>query len=269
MGADEWFSAVKNFRESAITAQLAKGVDINQRNADGETALHIVCRKSCSYLVQLLVEKSGGIFARDSLGRTPLHNALQHCQWQSVAVLLEASGDDRLPCLIAQADSNKETPFHYAATAGVLEIFMQTKKKDFYRKIVKEKDANDRTVLHAAATPHRWPTPPTAVVDELPPLFDVNVTDKMKMTPLHVTLDHLKGLSDETQQDLQLCLIKALLKADANLQAQDINLRIPLDCAIDAGRRGIAAMDTLLATGHCQLGPTTITHAVRGSVERL
>ena len=59
---------------------ISKGVDINAKNKDGNTPLHIALHKGClpRYLgiAQLLISKGANINDRDEKGFTPLHHAL-------------------------------------------------------------------------------------------------------------------------------------------------------------------------------------------------
>ena len=60
----------------AITKLLATGVDVNDRNAAGETALHGAASRGADVVVRFLVENGARLDLKDKLNRTPLDMAL-------------------------------------------------------------------------------------------------------------------------------------------------------------------------------------------------
>ncbi|CAN0109021.1 unnamed protein product, partial [Discosporangium mesarthrocarpum] len=57
---------------------LKSGLDPNERNSNGETALHYAARYNCPKLIELLMENGAEVGVREHHGgRTPLHYACQ------------------------------------------------------------------------------------------------------------------------------------------------------------------------------------------------
>jgi ankyrin repeat protein len=57
---------------SAASLLLAKGVDVNAANGNGQTALHGAAQSGWNSLVQLLADHGAMITAKDHFGSTPL-----------------------------------------------------------------------------------------------------------------------------------------------------------------------------------------------------
>jgi tyrosine-protein kinase shark len=47
--------------------------NIDAKNQDGQTAVHLACRHGHESILQVLIEKSANVTSRDSDGDTPLH----------------------------------------------------------------------------------------------------------------------------------------------------------------------------------------------------
>jgi len=71
-------------RQKVIALLLAKGLDVNGRNHDGETALHTV---STMEGVEVLMKKDADMNAKDEKGRTPLALAIQENDMNKAYVL--------------------------------------------------------------------------------------------------------------------------------------------------------------------------------------
>ncbi|CAB0042772.1 unnamed protein product [Trichogramma brassicae] len=92
---------------------LRRGADPNSTNADGCTALHVVCRFYYEYdLTKMLFELSNDEYqpvrldVRDNLGNTPLHVALEWGGKEVPLMLLERGADINL------ANEDGATPLH-------------------------------------------------------------------------------------------------------------------------------------------------------------
>lgn len=94
--------------------------DINARNENGETALHVAAGNNHADMVMLLLQKGADVNACDNLGNTPLHKAAKYpnLEYGKRQVIIQLD--------IARAkknakNNNGETPLHVAAAAGSLE----------------------------------------------------------------------------------------------------------------------------------------------------
>ncbi|XP_026392022.1 integrin-linked protein kinase 1-like [Papaver somniferum] len=70
---------------------LDSGINVNFRDTDGRTALHIAACQGCNDVVQLLIQKGAQIDPKDRWGSTPLADAI-HYKNHEVIKLLEKHG---------------------------------------------------------------------------------------------------------------------------------------------------------------------------------
>ncbi|KAI3939586.1 hypothetical protein MKX01_038541 [Papaver californicum] len=74
-----------------INELLDSGINVNFRDTDGRTALHIAACQGCNDVVQLLIQKGAEIDPKDRWGSTPLADAI-HYKNHDVIKLLEKHG---------------------------------------------------------------------------------------------------------------------------------------------------------------------------------
>lgn len=86
------FLSIERGRRREVERYLDQGGDAEARNDDGLTLLAAAARYSWPKIVQLLLEKSADVNARDHQGRTPLHHAATS-SYDSVKLLVEAGAD--------------------------------------------------------------------------------------------------------------------------------------------------------------------------------
>ena len=67
------------------------GADINAKNKDGSTPLHVAAEKKNKDIVELLILRHADINAKNNNGWTPLHVATIEYQWD-IANLLRKNG---------------------------------------------------------------------------------------------------------------------------------------------------------------------------------
>jgi hypothetical protein len=120
----------------------AKGTDVNAKDENGQTPLHIAICGGQREEVELLIAKGADINAKDNSGQTPLHYAAVLGQ-KEVVELLIAKGAD-----INARGTNAWTPLHWAAMKGQSETarVLIAKGAD-----VNAKDKHGWTPLHDAA----------------------------------------------------------------------------------------------------------------------
>jgi ankyrin repeat protein len=71
---------------------LAKRVEVNARNAQGWTSLHVAAAGGDIAVVELLLRHGADVNAQSHMGATPLDNAITYSQNRAVVALLEARG---------------------------------------------------------------------------------------------------------------------------------------------------------------------------------
>ena len=88
---------------------IARGqVDLNARNKDGETALHLAIEKGMKELAALLIKTGARVNARNKNSETPLHAAALHEDPIYAEMLLDAKAYPNL------RNDDGETPLHWA-----------------------------------------------------------------------------------------------------------------------------------------------------------
>lgn len=115
--------AIKSGSPAAIVNFLLKDChcDINLKNNDGDTALHLAAKTSSANIVQTLLNvKDVNVYVRDKKGKTVLHNAVLSEKIDIVDMLLHKDNT-----FVYLKDENNQTPLHYAAQTNNLIIINQ------------------------------------------------------------------------------------------------------------------------------------------------
>jgi ankyrin repeat protein len=97
---------------AAVEAFLAAGADLEARDADGDTALHMAAIQADSAVISALVVAGADVNARSKRGETPLFHAAENGNLPAVLALIAAGAD-------VNARSNfGHTPLVYAIDGG-------------------------------------------------------------------------------------------------------------------------------------------------------
>ena len=106
-------NAAMNGDRESVRALLKKGLDVNEAQGDGSTALHWAAIKGDAAMAQMLIYAGANVRATTRLGAyTPLYLAAKGGYSDIVAALLAAGADARA------VTSNGTTPLMIAAAAG-------------------------------------------------------------------------------------------------------------------------------------------------------
>ncbi|MEO7134005.1 MAG: ankyrin repeat domain-containing protein, partial [Vicinamibacterales bacterium] len=106
-------NAAMNADRESVRALLKKGLDVNEAQGDGTTALHWAAIKGDAELAQMLIFAGANVRATTRLGAyTPLYLAAKGGHSGVVAALLTAGADAKA------VTSNGTTPLMIAAAAG-------------------------------------------------------------------------------------------------------------------------------------------------------
>ena len=108
-------AAAKAF-EDIVAAAKSAGEDLNAKNADGETALHLAALYGKSAFAKTLVAAGADVFALDENAGTPFHDACASGALDVVRAIFSAADDlGRTRELLDARDEDGETPLHLAA----------------------------------------------------------------------------------------------------------------------------------------------------------
>jgi len=235
--------AVKNKGDALIIGKiLDQKANIDARNRDGDTALHIAARMDQKEAGEYILSKGANIFYSNSRGENPLYIALTHpsgvLQWMfnhETAAAHDGLGntmlhyvalwrmDKHIPFIIQKgvsteaANATGETPLFWAVKydgASTVKTLLASKAN------LHARDSLGNSVLHAAV---RW-NAKNAVNTLLNEGIDVNVHSLDMTTPLHEAVR--LGITD---------IAVVLIKRGADLEVRDSGGNTPFMETIKAG----------------------------------
>ena len=188
-----------------------EGIEVNAKNKEGDTPLHVAARKGQTEVVMALLNHTGiEVNATNEKGDTPLHVALWHKFREIILALLNHKGID-----VNQTTSDEYTPLHLAARRGNLEVVKALLNHEGIK--VNSKTSDEYTPLHLAAF-NGYTEVVNALLDRG---ADVNSKTKGGNTPLH---DAVHGGVD---------VVKALLARGADAELKDSTFKeTPLELAV-------------------------------------
>ncbi|CAH0562157.1 unnamed protein product [Brassicogethes aeneus] len=96
-----------------VTECLNAGRQQNQRDKDGQTAVHIASKLGLNDILRKLIEFGANVNLRDSSGLTPLHYACQNNFPSTIRLLVNANAN-----IQARSTENSCVPLHDAAICG-------------------------------------------------------------------------------------------------------------------------------------------------------
>jgi len=99
----------KEFDADVVKQMLSDGVDINARDSDGQTCMHLVAGNWQREVAEFLKEKGARLYEVDNFGRSPLHMAARVDNEEMVSYLVE---DD--PNIDQVTYDGHQTALHYA-----------------------------------------------------------------------------------------------------------------------------------------------------------
>lgn len=162
---------------------VSGGADVNGRNGDGETPLHVVAHSpdiGTIKIAQFLVSKGADVNAKDKKGKTPLHEAacwsdIDGQVVEFIEFLISVGAD------IHAKNDYGETALHRAGSTEVAELFLDKGIA------IDVKDNDGGTPLHAMADRGKYYVETAEFL--ISQGADVNAKDKKGKTPLHVASD--------------------------------------------------------------------------------
>ena len=134
----------KNYIEAIAKRLIELGADINARNKQGETPLHIAVQVRSEEGIKLLNEEGADIKIKDIHGNSPLHYAAIAGQLEIVELLIKQWGYD----IVTNKNNNNETVLHWAAKGGNPEVVDLLIRQGIN---AETKDKSGNSSLHYAA----------------------------------------------------------------------------------------------------------------------
>ena len=163
----------KTLRSDLIHELIEYGADVDLCNDHYETPLHLSAESLCHAPDVIKLISKDNINKQDSNGLTALHLVVKHRNWLLVPVLIEHGADLNLQ------DKMKQTPLH----AAVCQADIQ--EGDIKRLIssdnINMQDVNGFTAVHLAINSQVWSVLPVLIQNNA----DIGLSDHVENTPLH------------------------------------------------------------------------------------
>ncbi|SCM25992.1 conserved Plasmodium protein, unknown function [Plasmodium chabaudi chabaudi] len=123
---------------------IEKNINVNEKNRDGKTSLHIACEHNYLKGIELLLKNKADINSTDIQNNTPLITSIKRNNEEAARLLIENNAD------INVKDKNMNSVLHICAKehlCNVAQLILETKKVDIKNCLNKE----NNSPLHIAA----------------------------------------------------------------------------------------------------------------------
>ena len=218
-------AAVNNIDGSKVQQLLDEGADINAKDTDDNTPLHIAARFGCIPIIHTLLQnKKIQVNLKNKTGQAPLYLAAQNNYADAVKALLRAQG---VVIVVNAVGADNYTSLHIAAERGHQNVVTALLTHSNIK--VNLKNKTGQAPLHIAAIYGH-----AAVVQVLlnHGQIDVNEKDPDQQAPLHLAAEN--GHADA---------VKALLAhRDIKVNEKGFHGNTPLHFAAASGRTAIVKL---------------------------
>jgi|ETN07SMinimDraft_1059922.scaffolds.fasta_scaffold27627_4 ankyrin repeat protein len=111
-----------------VRRELSRGADVNAKDKDGFTPLHLAANKGHKEIVKLLIAEGADVNAKDDGGRTPLHGTAYWGRKEIVELLIAKGADVNVKIEVGElkgltpldAATHPDNPNASAETANLL-----------------------------------------------------------------------------------------------------------------------------------------------------
>lgn len=199
-------------RKQICELLLRKGANVNEKNKDFLTPLHLAAEKSHNDIIEVLVKHEAKVNAVDNLGQTALHRAAHCGHLQTCRMLLSAGCDPLITSLQGFLPSQ-------LANESIQEILQEG--------VFTGSSDSDRQLLEASKSGD------LGVVKKLCTLQNVNCRDVegRQSTPLHFAAGYNR-----------VAVVEYLLQHGADVHAKDKGGLVPLHNACSYGHYEVAEL---------------------------
>lgn len=246
------YYAVDQMHINLVELLLSKGADINIKNQDGRTPLHIAAGiTDDDKLLSLLISKGADVNSQDNLGNTPLHNAAGNRLYKKNIPLLISSG-----AKVNSVNKSGETPieltFKYKL---VLKDVAQLKDPNaiwsaiWVTENVEDYDALEKTIellLSKGANPDTK----MSYSEKQPVLFEFVLKGQKRLC--EILLNHGANVNFQGNEDMTAVhlatlrgdrdIVELLLNKGARINAKITTGLTPLHYAVMRGNKDIVEL---------------------------
>ena len=209
-----WAIHAALYKEHVQIARLlitSPGADLNLRDDDDSTPLHVASESGRFDLVELLLDYKANVNAMKSGHSPPLFAALKSENLKVIQLLLDRGAD------VNVQDKKGSTPLHIASTNGLADIVQDLLDREAE---VSPLDSNHSTPLHLASANGDL-TVVNLLIDYK---AKVDARDNLDSTPLHLALINEK-----------FDIVQVLIEKGANVNASSNRKLTPLHLAAVSG----------------------------------
>ncbi|XP_071636411.1 uncharacterized protein [Temnothorax longispinosus] len=250
---ERMFAALDEGNLESLKDCLKKGADINARNVNLWTTLHLAAKKPSLEVIKFILDQNLSVNVKNIKDQSPLHIAAAHGRRNIVKFFIQETGlyvDDldksgRTPLHVAAQNGHKDTvevllkneantvardnsrflPLHYAIYNNHIDVVKILLKNDINVDV--NETTGGLTPLHIAAESGRL----ELVNFLLQNKADVNAKNDEDWTSLHVAA--LNG---------HLEVVNALILKGADINARVLSGCTPLHYAVETGQESIASI---------------------------
>jgi ankyrin repeat protein len=179
------FDHVKNGDCAAIAFDLLDGADIDVRDKDMWTPLHIAALNGYGNMVEFFLRMGAGIENKNHMGRMPLHVAVSHNHVNVVEIFLKRGSNPFL------CTKDKKLPIHFATSKEMIELLGKYEQQFIKKNIdspAKLNECCDSILFYAVSRNYRSVLPELVKLQECGNDMGMSSRDEKGNTILHLAV---------------------------------------------------------------------------------
>jgi len=119
--SEELLNSVKKGELSKVRDLIKRGANVNIKDKDGKTPLHIAVENNYEDIVKVLIQNNADVNIKDNNGNTPLHIAIMNGNEFIIKELLKAKADKNIK------NNEGKTPYDLAKELNYEDIINDKK----------------------------------------------------------------------------------------------------------------------------------------------